>query len=76
MTQLTRDSRIRTLHVRFDGRSEEMPCAALDLAPHATDAEIKRSLEGRFDRPSGYFGRHVVVRHGDAIVVRPEAVYG
>ncbi len=76
MTQVTRDNAIRTLHVRFDGRSEEIPFASLGLDQRSTDSEIKRTLVSHFDRPAGYFDKHVVVRHSDAIVVRPEAIYG
>ncbi len=76
MTQLTRDNAIRTLHVRFDGRSEEMPFAALALGQHATDSDIKRAIASYLDRPANYFDKHVVARHSDAVVVRPEAIYG
>lgn len=76
MTETMTPTAISTLHVRFDGRSEELPLAALDLGPHATDAELKRALEAHLDRPPGYLETYAVVRHSDAIVVRPEAIYG
>ena len=76
MTQLVRENSIRTLHVRFEGRSEEISFAALDLNPQATDGQIKQAAASYFDRPAGYFDSYVVVRHKDATVLRPEAVYG
>ena len=76
MTQLTHDNAIQTLHVRFDGRSEELQFAAIGLDQHSADRDIKQALVSYFDRPAGYFDKHVVVRHGDVIVVRPEAIYG
>ncbi len=76
MTQLVRDNSIHTLHVRFDGRSEEMPLATLRLNEAPTDAQIKQALAAHYDLPAGYFDKYVVVRHSEAIVVRPEAIYG
>ena len=76
MTQLLFDNAREMLHVRFDGRSEELPLATLNLDRQATDAEIKRALCAYFDRPARSFERHVIVRHSGAIVVRPEAIYG
>ena len=76
MTEHVRDNGRGMLHVRFDGRSEELSLAALTLDQHPTDAQIKQALAVYFDLPAGYFDRHVVVRHSEAIVVRPEAIYG
>lgn len=76
MSQTTYNNGTQLLHVRFDGRSEEVPFAALDIAGDPTDSTLKRALAAHFDRPSGYFDRHVVARHSGAIVVRPEAIYG
>ncbi|HZS76535.1 MAG TPA: hypothetical protein VFA41_07960 [Ktedonobacteraceae bacterium] len=72
MTQLLQ----RALHVRFDGRSEELTLAMLGLQSDATDAQILRSVEGHFDLPAHYLDNHVVVRTSQAIIVRPEAIYG
>jgi hypothetical protein len=64
------------VHVRFEGRSVEVPLASLELSREATDAEIKRALTALLDRPMDFFDEYVVVRYPAAIVVRPEAVYG
>jgi len=72
MTQLLQ----RALHVRFDGRSEELTLAMLGLNGDATDAQIRRAVEGHFDLPAHYLDHHVVVRASQAIIVRPEAIYG
>ncbi len=76
MTQLRNDNVGQILHVRFDGRSEELSLAALALDRYATDGQIKQAVAAHFDRPAGSFDAYVVVRHSDAIVLRPEAVYG
>jgi hypothetical protein len=64
------------LHVRFNGRSDELTLGALDLDRGASDEAIKQAVAAYYDRPAGAFADHVVVRYENAIVLRPEAVYG
>jgi hypothetical protein len=66
----------RTIHVRFDGRSEELNAAQLQLTNEANDIQIKHALTSYFDLPASYLDAHVVVRNTAAIIVRPEAIYG
>lgn len=72
MTQLINHA----VHVRFDGRSEELTLAMLDLTSNATDTQIRQALTSHFDLPANYLDSHVVVRTSQAIIVRPEAIYG
>ena len=76
MSQLVRDDVRQMVHVRFDGRSEELPMGALRLNAAATDAEIKAAVASHFGRPAGSFDDFVVVRYAENVVIRPEAVYG
>jgi hypothetical protein len=64
------------VHVRIDGRSEELTLAMLDLNDTATDAQIKQAIASHFDLPMHSLDSHVVVRTSQAIIVRPEAIYG
>ncbi len=64
------------VHVRIDGRSEELTLAMLDLNYNATDEQIKQAVAGHFDLPAHSLDNHVVVRTSQAIIVRPEAIYG
>lgn len=64
------------VHARFDGRSEELTMKQLNLAQNADDRQIKRALASYFDLPQRHLDDHVVVRTSQAIIVRPEAVYG
>jgi len=64
------------VHVRVDGRSPEFPYALLDIAPTATDDQLKQAVAEHLEVPLARLSDHVVVREGQAIVVRPEAVYG
>jgi hypothetical protein len=65
------------LHVRFDGRSLDIPLAQLDIGPFSDDREIKRALAGHLEVPEEKLRDYVVDRHQTAnLTVRPEAVFG
>lgn len=64
------------LHVRFEGRSEDLDTAELRLLPTSSDAELIAALARRYDRAPGDFDGYVVVREPQAIIVRPVAFYG
>jgi hypothetical protein len=66
----------RTIHVRFDGRSEELSTAMLHLVSTANDTQIKHAITSHFDLPLSHLDDYVVVRNSTAIIVRPEAIYG
>jgi len=72
MTQLMNQA----VHVRFDGRSEELTMGILHLDNHATDSQIKQAIANHFDLPSNYLDDHVIVRTSNTIIVRPQAIYG
>ncbi len=64
------------LHVRFEGRSYNIPEDAVRLNPNVTDQQVLDRLARHFDLPREKFRHYVVDRRPSAIVVRPEAVYG
>jgi hypothetical protein len=65
------------LHVRFDGRSLDIPLNDLDVGPDSGDREIKHALAGNLDVPEGKLRDYVVDRHETGnLTVRPEAVFG
>ncbi len=66
----------QTIHVRFNGRSEELPLAQLNLRSDASDTQIKQSVAIHFDLPRTFFNDHVIVRTDYAIILRPQAIYG
>jgi hypothetical protein len=66
----------RIVHVRVAGRSEELKLAALGLQSDATDSQIKEAVVQALDLPASELANHVIVRTSQAIVVRPEAIYG
>lgn len=64
------------VHVRYNGRSEELGLTALDLQDTATDIQIKQAVERHLDLPASSLDHHIVVRTSQAIIVRPQAIYG
>jgi hypothetical protein len=65
------------VHVRFDGRSFDVPERALHLTHAPGDVEIKRRLAEHLDvRVEALRDYAVDRRPGGDLVVRPEAVYG
>lgn len=64
------------LHVRFEGRSEDLDTAELRLAPNVGDAELRAALARRYDCAPADFDGYVIVREPQAIIVRPIAFYG
>lgn len=64
------------LHVRFNGRSEELDLADLQLTTDATDADLREALARRYDCSPRELDQYQVVREPQAIIIRPVAFYG
>lgn len=65
------------LHVRFDGRSLDVPLDGLDVGQFSSDGEIKRALARYLEVPEAKLRDYVVDRHETGnLTVRPEAVFG
>lgn len=64
------------VHVRVAGRSAELNLAALSLPYDAPDSQIKAAVARNLDLPASALADHVIVRTSQAIIVRPEAIYG
>ena len=65
------------VHVRFDGRSLDVPAETLGLMPGAGDGEVRRAVARHLEAPEVQLHRHVVDRHANGnLTVRPEAVFG
>lgn len=65
-----------TVHLRVNGRSDELTLSTLGLPASATDAQIKVAVARYLDLPATELADHVIVRTSQAIIVRPEAIYG
>ncbi len=65
------------LHIRFDGRSFDIPLGDLDVGALSADVDVKRALAGYLNVAEEKFRDYVVDRHETGnLTVRPEAVFG
>ena len=65
------------LHVRFGGRSFDVPAACLDVNPATEDRFIKRALAGHLEVPESQLRDYVIDRHANGnMTLRPMAVFG
>jgi hypothetical protein len=65
------------LHIRFDGRSFDIPLSDLDVGAMSSDADVKLALAGYLNVPDAKFRDYTVDRHDTGnLTVRPEAVFG
>ncbi|GLV60990.1 hypothetical protein KDH_78080 [Dictyobacter sp. S3.2.2.5] len=72
MTQMA----ITPVHIRIGGRSEEIPLAQLGVTNAANDLQLKEAVARHLDLPAQSLANHVIVRTTQAIIIRPEALYG
>ena len=64
-------------HVRFDGRSFDLPLAELGVAEAASDREIKRAVARHLEIAEDRLNEYVLDRHETGnVTIRPEAVFG
>jgi hypothetical protein len=65
------------LHVRFDGRSLDIPLSDLDVGLGSDDRAIKRALAQHLEVPEAKLRDYTVDRHETGnLTVRPQAVFG
>lgn len=68
---------VTVLHIRFEGRSFDVPLSDLDVGVASGDADVKRALAAYLNVPETKFRDYVVDRHETGnLTVRPEAVFG
>lgn len=66
----------QSLHLRVEGKTEDLGLEELGLSVHSTDTEVRRAVAGRFNKPTNYFDGHTVERSDVGISMRPAAVFG
>lgn len=68
---------VAVVHIRFEGRSLDIPQSDLDVGPASSDNEVKRALARHLEVGEGKLRDYVVDRHDTGnMTVRPEAVFG
>ncbi len=65
------------LHIRFEGRSYDLPLADLDLGALSSDDDVRRALAHYLNVSDRALKNYVVERHDNGnMTVRPEAIFG
>jgi hypothetical protein len=65
------------LHIRFEGHSQDVALAQLDVGGHSSDAAIKQALARHLGVTEARLRDYVIDRHQTGnLTVRPEAVFG
>ena len=72
-----REHGVAVVHIRFEGRSLDIPQGDLDVGTASSDNEIKRALARHLEVPEAKLRDYVIDRHETGnMTVRPEAVFG
>jgi hypothetical protein len=72
-----REHGVAVVHIRFEGRSLDIPQGDLDVGTASSDNEIKRALARHLEVPEAKLRDYVIDRHDTGnMTVRPEAVFG
>jgi hypothetical protein len=70
-------NRAAVAHVRFDGRSFDVPLAELGVADGASDLDVKRAIARHLEINEDRLRDCVLDRHENGnVTIRPEAVFG
>ncbi|MDX2273515.1 MAG: hypothetical protein NW237_16405 [Cyanobacteriota bacterium] len=65
------------VHIRFEGRSYDLPESRLNLTASMPDREIKQCLARHLDVSQERLQYYVIDRRPNgSLIIRPEAVYG
>jgi len=65
------------IHVRFAGRSFDLPMAQLDLGLGSRDEQIKRAVAQNLEVQFARLADYTVDRHANGnLTLRPQAVFG
>ncbi len=65
------------VHVRFEGRSWDIPLTDLDIGALSSDDQVRTAVANYLQVPARKFAPYVIERHENGnMTVRPEAVFG
>ena len=65
------------IHVRFAGRSFDVPLWGLDLSPTSDDVQVKHVIASHLEVADRRLDDYVIDRHGNGnLTLRPQAVFG
>jgi hypothetical protein len=68
---------VKVVHIRFEGRSIDVPQSDLDVGVASSDNDVKRALAHYLETAEAKLRDYVIDRHETGnMTVRPEAVFG
>ena len=74
---MTQETPQAVVHIRFEGKSQDIPVGELDIGRASTDEQIKSAVAGFLDVGVEKLENYVIERHENGnYTVRPEAVFG
>jgi len=74
---VTQQTEQAIVHIRFEGKSQDIPVSELDIGEASTDEQIKQAVASFLDADVGKLADYVIERHANGnYTVRPEAVFG
>lgn len=74
---MTQKTRVAVIHIRFEGKSQDIPVSELDIGEASSDADIKNEIAGFLDVEAEKLENYVVEHHANGnYTMRPEAVFG
>lgn len=74
---MTQETQQLTLHIRFEGKSRDIPLSEIDIGVASTDEQVKNAVANFLDTEVSKLENYVVERHANGnFTIRPEAVFG
>lgn len=74
---MVEETRQAVIHIRFEGKSQDISVSELDIGRASTDEQIKSAVAGFLDVEAEKLENYVIERHENGnYTVRPEAVFG
>lgn len=65
------------IHVRYDGRSYDLPLAELDIGDRSTDEQVRTAVADHLGVPVGKLRAFTVDRaQNGEMTLRPDAIFG
>jgi len=70
-------NRAPVVHIRFEGKSLDLPLAELRVSEAAGDEDIKQAAARYLEVPAARLQDYVIDRHESGnVTIRPQAVFG
>ena len=64
------------IHIRFEGKSHDIPVSEMDIGQSSTDEQIKDAVAGFLQVESNRLEDYVIAHHKDGnFTIRPEATF-